>query len=123
MKRDWDVIRDVLTEVETLTEKERYSFCYGLGNEHSDENASAAEHALRLWKTGFIEAVDASTIAGPAIQSPELTWAGHDLLDTLRSKPVWERIKTTAQDKGIELTFDAVKALGRQALDYVLQQA
>ena len=50
---------------------------------------------------------------------PDLTWQGHDLLDTLRSKPVWERIKTTAKDKGIELTFDAVKVLGKMALDAI----
>ncbi|WP_079744105.1 DUF2513 domain-containing protein [Pseudomonas aeruginosa] len=49
-----------------------------------------------------------------------LTWAGYDLLDTIRSKAVWERIKSTAQDKGIELTFDAVKALGKYALDWVI---
>ena len=57
-----------------------------------------------------------------ALLSPELTWQGHDLLDTLRSKALWERIKTTAKEKGIELTFDTVKALGKLALDYVLKQ-
>ena len=51
---------------------------------------------------------------------PNLTWQGHDLLDTLRSKPVWEKIKTTAREKGIELTFEAVKALGKLALQSVL---
>jgi len=35
---------------------------------------------------------------------------------------VWERIKATAKDKSIELTFDAVKALGKVALDHVLKQ-
>jgi len=64
--------------------------------------------------------VDAATSAGPAILSPELTWEGHDLLDTLRSKPVWERVKKTAQEKGIELTFDAVKALGKAALAAII---
>ena len=57
---------------------------------------------------------------GPALISPDLTWAGHDLLDTLRSKPVWERIKMTAKDKGIELTFEAVKMLGSVALKSVV---
>lgn len=39
---------------------------------------------------------------------------------TIRRKPVWERIKKTAQEKGIELTFDAVKALGKAALTTIL---
>jgi hypothetical protein len=63
--------------------------------------------------------------ANPTPQSaspihPASTWAGHDLLHTLRSKTVWQRIKTTAKDKGIELTFDAVKSLGKVAVDWVI---
>lgn len=50
--------------------------------------------------------------------SPELTWRGHDLLNSLRSKAVWERIKTTAKEKSLDLTFDTVKALGKLALVY-----
>lgn len=122
MKRDWDVIRDVLIEVEALTEGERSQFGYGVGDEYDDEDQGKSEHALLLWKAGFIEAIDAGTMAGPAILSPELTWQGHELLDTLRSKPVWDRIKTTAKEKGLELTFDVVKGLGKLALDYVMKQ-
>lgn len=40
----------------------------------------------------------------------------------MRSKAVWERIKTIAEAKGLELTFDSVKALGKVALDWVLNQ-
>lgn len=120
MKREWDVIREVLIEIETLDEPARYKATYGVGDEHEPETYAKARQALLLWKAGFIEAVDASTLAGPAILSPALTWQGHDLLDTLRSKPVWERIKKTAEEKGIELTFDAVKALGKAALAAIL---
>lgn len=122
MKRDWDVIREVLIEVEAQSEQDRNTFGYGLGDEHAGDNPAKSEHALLLWKAGFIEAIDASTMAGPAILAPELTWQGHELLDTLRSKPVWERIKTTAREKGLELTFDVVKGLGKIALDYVMKQ-
>lgn len=120
MKRDWDVIREVLIEVERLSEQDRNTFGYGLGDEHAGDNPAKSEHALLLWKAGFIEAIDSGTMAGSAILSPELTWQGHELLDTLRSKPVWERIQSTAKEKGLELTFDVVKGLGKLALDYVL---
>jgi len=46
--------------------------------------------------------------------------SGHDLLDTMRSAGMWETIKSTAKTKGIELTFDAVKALGALALNKTL---
>ncbi|OWQ93844.1 hypothetical protein CDN99_05260 [Roseateles aquatilis] len=78
---------------------------------------------MLLWTAGFIEAIDAGPMTGPAILSPELTWQGHDLLDTLRSRPMWERIKTTAKEKGLQLTFDAVKGLGQSAFDYVMKQS
>jgi Hypothetical protein (DUF2513) len=50
------------------------------------EADAKAEQALLLHKAGFIAGIDASTFDGPA---PELTWAGHELLETMRSKPVW----------------------------------
>ena len=120
MKRDWDVIREVLTEIETAPSSERTNLTYGVGPEYPTEGASKGEHALLLWKAGFISAIDITTYGGHAILSPELTWQGHELLDTVRSKAVWERIKTTAHEKGIELTVDSVKALGKMALDWVL---
>jgi hypothetical protein len=120
MKRDWDVIREVLIEVEELGADERDKFIYGVGSEYADKDATKSEHAFLLWKANFISGIDASTFGGKALLSPELTWQGHDLLETIRSKAVWERIKTTAKDKGIELTFDAVKALGKVALDWVI---
>jgi Hypothetical protein (DUF2513) len=73
-----------------------------------------------LYKAGFIDAIDAGSSDGPAMMSPELTWAGHELLETMRSKPVWERIKKIAADKGIELSFEAVKMLAGRALVAVL---
>lgn len=120
MKRDWDVIREVLIEVEALSEEDRQQFGFGFGDGYADMNKAKCEQALLLWKAGFIEAIDAGTLAGQAILAPDLTWQGHDLLDMLRSKPVWERIKKTAQEKGIELTFEAVKALGKVALTAII---
>lgn len=120
MKRDWDVIRDVLIEVEGLTADERQTFVYGTGCGYEGKDVAKSEHAFLLWKANFLDAIDASANCSMAILSPELTWQGHDLLETMRSKAVWERIKTTAKDKGIELTFDAVKALGKVALDWAI---
>ena len=120
MKRDWDLIRDVLVEVEALDThtrgKQQYESRYGQPKETDAE----AEQALLLCKAGFIRAIDAGSKDGPALISPELTWQGHELLDTMRSKPVWERVKKMAKDKGLELTFDAVKLLAAAALSAVV---
>lgn len=74
MKRDWDVIREVLTEIETAPSSERTNLTYGVGPEYPTEGASKGEHALLLWKAGFISAIDITTYGGHAILSPELTW-------------------------------------------------
>ena len=122
MKRDWDVIRDILIEVEGLSPDERNRFSYGLGKAYATHTPTISEHALLLYKAGYLSGIPSNTLGCSAILSPELTWEGHDLLDTIRSRPVWERIKTISMEKGIELTFDSLKVISKAALDWVLAQ-
>lgn len=122
MKKNWDVICDILIEVEGLSPDERNRFSYGLGKTYATQNPTISEHALLLYKAGYLSGIPNATIGSPAIRSPELTWKGHDLLDTIRSRPVWERIKTISMEKGIEITFDSLKGLSKVALDWVLAQ-
>jgi len=81
-------------------------------------------HLELLVNSGYIEGLKVTRgLNGHFIISrskPRLTMAGHDLLDTMRSKPVWDKVKETAQSKGIELTFDAVKMLGTWALKQIM---
>ena len=118
MKRNWDLIREVLIEVEALDSARFEEIQYGPASESSEPEKAA--HGVLLWKAGYVEGADASSMSGDAVLATGLTWAGHELLETIRSKAIWERIKTTAKDKGIELTFDAVKALGSAALAAVV---
>lgn len=120
MKRDWDIIREVLIEVEALSFSERNNFEYKLSHKTLSANTSKDEHALLLWEGGFISGIDASTMAGPRFITPKLTWEGHELLETIRSQAVWARIKSTAKSKGIELTMESVKLIGKSALAWVL---
>jgi hypothetical protein len=112
MKRDWDVIRAVLVEIE---EDNGGHSTYG-----DRKEPIKTGHAFLLRDAGFISAVDATTVSGRALIHPTLTWAGYELLDTIRSNTVWERIKHTAKEKGVELSFEAVKVLGKAALQLVI---
>lgn len=118
MKRNWDIIRDVLIETEALNSAQFETIQYGPPSESEEPEKDA--HGVLLWKAGFIEGADASCMDGDAALAQGLTWNGHDLLETIRSKAVWERIKTTAHEKGIELTFDAVKALAKATLASII---
>jgi hypothetical protein len=115
MKRDWDVIRQVLTEIE---EDDQDRLTYG-----EQEDRIKTRHAFLLRDAGFISGIDTSTMDGKALLTPELTWEGHELLATLRSKPLWEKIKKAAQDKGIELSFEAVIALAKTVLGTLVVQS
>jgi hypothetical protein len=123
MKRDWDLIREVLIEVEALSDTQRVPFQYGTDPNADDAAKLRASHAALLLDQGYLtgKKIQFQERTWPMVAMPNLSWQGHDLLDTLRSKPVWDRIKTTAKEKGIELTFDAIKALGKLALDAVVR--
>jgi Hypothetical protein (DUF2513) len=122
MKRDWDLIREVLIEVEALSDNARVLFQYGSDANADDAAKLRASHAALLLDAGYLtgKKIQYHERTWPLIAMPNLSWEGHDLLETLRSKPVWEKIKSTATEKGIELTFDAVKALGKVALAAII---
>jgi hypothetical protein len=120
MRRDWELIRSVLLEVESLSESDRNTHTYGGAEDQTPQEQASAEQALLLWEAGYIKGYEVTTSMGTALLSPELTWQGHDLLDMLRSAQVWERVKGLAQSKGIELSFDAVKLLHERVLTDML---
>jgi hypothetical protein len=114
MKRDWDVIREVLIEVEEYDIEDPPGLRFEIGE--GQGFTSRAQHALLLHSAGFLEGVPYKTSSSEGLLNPQLTWQGHELLDTIRSKTVWEKVKAMAAEKGLELTFDAVKALGKAAI-------
>ena len=40
-----------------------------------------------------------------------LTWQGHEFLDTITNQTVWNRVMSKLQDKGGSASFEVVKAL------------
>ena len=137
MKRDWDLIRKQLTDVEeendlfseippepVLTDQGWDTYESQLKEYRAIESRIFGHFEL-LVNNGYIEGLQvlrsADGLFSYGLHSPRLTMPGHDLLDTMRSTTIWEKIKTTAKTKGIELTFDAIKALGAFALKNALE--
>jgi hypothetical protein len=138
MKRDWDLLRKQLTDIEEerdvladipdepkWLDGQPWEDYEAQLNEYNATVARIAGHLEMLIDTGYVEGVQVLRGCGGdfsfGLASPRLTMAGHDLLDTIRSATIWESIKTTAKKKGIELTFEAVKALGGYALKQLIQ--
>lgn len=139
MKRDWDLIRELMIGVEEekdflADEQEIPKWGDQTEQEYVQQlnavraaNARIFGHLEMLVDNGYLDGVQViRTNDGGfryGLSDPRLTMAGHDLLDTMRSSVLWESIKTTAKKKGIELTFDAIKAIGVLAITTVLGAA
>jgi hypothetical protein len=132
MKRDWDLIRKQLPDVEEENDlfadippepawkDQEFPVYEKQLNEYRAIEGRIFGHLELLVNSGYIDGLQlirsADGLFSYGLHSPRLTMAGHDLLDTMRSATIWENIKATAKTKGIELTFDAIKALGTLAL-------
>jgi hypothetical protein len=122
VKRDWDLIRAVLTQVEAKAPGQFLSDTEVSGWSLADVRG----HIAMLKEAGYL---DARVLKGTgpgvgfiqAAQVAGLTYQGADLLDMLRSESVWQKTKALAKEKGIELTLDSIKALAKIALDIVLK--
>ena len=136
MKRDWDLIRKILTDIEEDRDvfadmpvepkwADQSSEEYELQlSEYTDSEKRIAGHLEMLIENGYLKGLKITRTGcgrfGYSVSDPRLTMTGHDLLDTMRSPKVWEAIKSTAKKKGIELTFDAIKTLGGVVLKQIL---
>jgi hypothetical protein len=141
MKRDWDLLRAQLTAIEeerdfkkeilkdvpeepNWTSQSEEVYMAELAAFRSAESRIFG-HLELLVDQGYVDGLQVIRSAGVSefhygLSSPRLTFAGHDLLDTMRSETLWATIKSTAKTKGIEVTFDSLKALAAIALKGVV---
>ncbi len=117
MKLNWDTVRRILLAVEQLPDE--------TSRITSDEMAGidpveAAYHLRRLRDAGLIEG-GCREAMGPAwCYATGLTWAGHLYLDGIRSDTTWNRVKTAAREKGLDMSFNSITALAKWLLEQAL---
>jgi len=107
MKRDMDLIRTLLLQVEENPAH--------LSREapHADGYSPEviAEHAKLLIQAGLVDGTDASTRAGPMFLLHSLTWQGHEFLEVARNETIWKKGVAVVQEKGLGMGFDVLKAV------------
>lgn len=119
MKRDMDLIREILFLVES---KEDDRPCWG--EDLPLEGCKPIElsyHANMLAEAGFIVFEPARTDTGRIIKVLvfSLTWHGHEYLDTIRDPEIWRKTKEGAQKVGgfsLELMADLAKGLVKKKI-------
>lgn len=110
MKRDWDLIRELLIEIEERCGPDDVVSAGAIELKgHSQE--TILYHLALLAEARLIDADDVGSHDGADWFVRRLTWEGHDFLDAARSDTTWGRAKSVAAEKGSGLTFAVLKEL------------
>jgi hypothetical protein len=107
MKRDLDLVRKILFEVEKSPTPWGWVNLQIPG--YSDEEISY--HVKLLADAGLVQAKDLSSTAGFSWKPTALTWEGHEFLDAARNETVWNRTKEEVKQKGGAVSFEVLKHL------------
>ena len=108
MKRDWELVRKILMEVEALESSRQMLRSSAIEGYDSD---LSAYHIHMLIEAGLIDGKCGKSLNGPRdCWANELTWAGHEFLDKIRSQTVWNKTVGLLREKGLDLSFDTIKA-------------
>ena len=105
MKRDMDLIRDLLLEIEGgrksfIMLPKSHAAALGISEEDAleDEQAAALEYHLGLLEdAGFTEFRRTS---GGYWYTETLSWSGHEFLDNIRPQDIWDKAKDGAEHMG-----------------------
>ena len=112
MKRDLDLIKEILFEIE---KKDDTSPIINLSIEGYDQKL--VDYNIHLLnQAGLIEAsitrVGANEIYEPIIF--EMTWSGHEFLDAARNETVWIKGKELIKQHGGSVPFEVLKSVLNQ---------
>lgn len=121
MRRDFDLIRELLFQIEGGGRSIEDCEYFQLDGVTTDE----AGYALHLMhENQLIDAIRSDEIGVPEFNSfydVSLTWAGHDFLDSVRDNEVWKKTKAGAAAAG-GITFDLMKSLAKGLVKKKIEQ-
>jgi hypothetical protein len=105
MKRDMDLVREILLKIEEFPFDGRFHDVTVDGHTAGEINY----HVLLLHEAGFIEALDLSSLSGICWKPTRLTYSGHEFLDAARSDTVWQKAKAWTLKSTGTLTLEGLK--------------
>ena len=110
MKRNWDVIREVLIRFEEKPSKER---ALQLDAWSEDIQPEVSYNVDILLDGGLLDGKMLPTLDPGPINFLvfRLTWQGHEFLDAIKNDTVWNKTKESFVSKGLSMTFELVKSV------------
>lgn len=104
MKRDMDLIREILLEMEKLPSYDMWQSGQLLGYDEKDVVA----HVQLAQDAGLLFA---SYCSGPTATIQRITNEGYDFLESSKQRTLWERAKGQLISNGLPITIATIKAV------------
>ena len=113
MKRDLDLVRQVLLQVEALPAGPPAQY----RTSEIDDPVLLAHFELVI-AAGLVNGKIARSqgTRGDVISISGLTWEGHEWIEMVRSQTVWNETKATLLERGGALTYELAKAVASRIL-------
>lgn len=111
MKRDLNLFRTILLEIEKMPAGEDWVLDRDSSNLYADESEkiNILEHLILMQDACLItKAVSKGGDGFYELCPCNLTNEGHDFLDAVRSSSVWEKVKATVLDKGVSYSIESI---------------
>lgn len=108
MKRDLDLIRNILFAIEDSNSIDAALTLNGLAQLHQDQDL-ILYHVFLLNDAGLIIGIIDET--APYISIARLTNEGHDYLDTIRDDSIWKQTKNTLSNISGSASLEVVKVI------------
>jgi Hypothetical protein (DUF2513) len=112
MKRDLDLIRTLLLEIEAHDDPTTTMTVRGDGHTEIE----VQYHLKLLRDAGYIVAVDHSSGSTLDYRPKSVTWHGHEFLDAARNDGIWRQVKVKLKDMGMDAPLSVIEKL---AIKYV----
>ena len=108
MKRDMDLVRDILLAVEEHDDDRFRPLELDIPDRPQPE---VSYHVMLLADAGLIDAADLSSPNRLDWRPRRLTWAGHEFLEVARNNSIWSRAKQRVTQSTDGLAFDLLKSV------------
>lgn len=112
MKRDMDLARKILIEVENFPHM-GWPIVVKIEGYTKDQ---ISYHTKLLTDAGLIESKDLSDSSGTEIFPSSLTWEGHEFLDAARSDTTWKKAKDRIISSSGTITLETLKVVLKQII-------
>lgn len=119
MKRDMDLVRLILLEIE---DKYRSTAIYDLAIDGYDTEM-VAYHCKILYEAGLISDYKAQYADNEiyVFGVGSLTWDGNDFLGKIRDDSQWKKVKETITKKGLPLVVDTIKSVANALISATVE--